>query len=43
MNITIMVNISDARLEKTNSLPELILYLSSFKHFVDTNESVIEH
>ena len=33
----------DALLEKTNSLWEVIFYLISFKHFVDTNEHVIEH
>ena len=42
-NILIMANKLDGRLEKTNSLQELILYLINFKHFVDTIDHVIEH
>ena len=38
-----MANNLDARLIKTISLRELILYWISFKHFVDTNEHLIEH
>ena len=41
-NIIIMANKLVAQLEKTNSLREVILYLISFKHFVDTNQDVIE-
>ena len=44
MNILIMANKLDARLEKTNSLRELILYFISFNYFVDTaKERVIGH
>ena len=43
MNILNMANNLDAQLEKTTSLREFILYLISFKLFVDTNEHVIEH
>ena len=43
MSIIFMVINLDARLEKTNSLQELILYLISFNNFVDTNEHVIEY
>ena len=42
-NILNMVNILNARLEKTNCLREVIFYLISLKHFVDTDEFVSEH
>ena len=42
-NLLIMVNNLDARLEKTNSQRELVLYLISFKHFVGTNDHVNAH
>ena len=35
MNVLIMTNILDSRLEKTISLGECILYLISFKYFVE--------
>ena len=34
VNVLIKTNNLDSRLEKTNSLRELIFYLISFKHFV---------
>ena len=43
MSLINMVNNLDGRLEKTNYPQELILCLISYKHFVDTNEHVIEH
>ena len=38
LRLSAMTNDSDYRLERTDSSRSVILYLISFKHFVDTNK-----
>ena len=38
IRLSVMIKDLDYRLERTDSLRSVILYLISFKHFVDTNK-----